>query len=161
MGTLVLDATTKTIKAVMSGAAATSNPEFTAAYADSTSSSLTEGANDGAMNGTTPVTLVAAPAASTRRVIKTITIQNKDTAPVTITVNYDNNGTLRQLAVVTLAVGDTWTTDGTFSNTGALKTALTGVGSGTVTTVSVVSPVQLQLRVQHQQLRFLPQSLVS
>ena len=139
MGTLVLDATTKTIKAVMSGAAATSNPEFTAAYADSTSSSLTEGANDGAMNGTTPVTLVAAPAASTRRVIKTITIQNKDTAPVTITVNYDNNGTLRQLAVVTLAVGDTWTTDGTFSNTGALKTALTGVGSGTVTTVSVVS----------------------
>jgi hypothetical protein len=139
MGTLVLDATTKTIKAVMSGAAATSNPEFTAAYADSTSSSLTEGANDGAMNGTTPVTLVAAPAASTRRVIKTITIQNKDTAPVTITVNYDNNGTLRQLAVVTLAVGDTWTTDGTFSNTGALKTALSGVGSGTVTTVSVVS----------------------
>lgn len=139
MGTLVLDATTKTIKAVMSGAAATSNPEFTTAYADSTSASLTEGSSDGALNGATSVTLVAAPAASTRRVIKTITIQNKDTAPVTITVSYDNNGTLRQLAVVTLAVGDTWTTDGTFSNTGALKTALTGVGSGTVTTVSVVS----------------------
>ena len=139
MGTLVLDATTKTIKAVMSGAAATSNPEFTTAYADSTSASLTEGSSDGALNGATSVTLVAAPASSTRRVIKTITIQNKDTAPVTITVSYDNNGTLRQLAVVTLAVGDTWTTDGTFSNTGALKTALTGVGSGTVTTVSVVS----------------------
>lgn len=137
MGTLVLDTTTKTIKVAMSGAAATSNPEFTVAYADSTSSSLTEGALDGALNGTTDVTVVSAPAASTRRVIKWITIENKDTASVTLTVKYDNNGTQRIIANVTLAVGDTWTTDGTFSNTGALKTALSGVGSGTVTSVAL------------------------
>ena len=141
MSTLVLDATTKTITAVMSGAAATNNPEFTAAWADSTSSSLTEGASDGALNGTSLVTLVAAPAASTRRVIKWITIQNKDTAPVTVTISYANSSgsTSRQIAKVTLAVNDTWTTDGTFDSNGNLKTALTGVGSGTVTTVSVVS----------------------
>lgn len=137
MGTLVLDTTTKTIKVAMSGAAATSNPEFTVAYADSTSSSLTEGALDGALNGTTDVTVVSAPAASTRRVIKWITIENKDTASVTLTVKYDNNGTQRIIANVTLAVGDTWTTDGTFSNTGALKTALSGVGTGTVTSVAL------------------------
>lgn len=137
MGTLVLDTTTKTIKVAMSGAAATSNPEFTVAYADSTSSSLTEGALDGALNGTSDVTVVSAPASSTRRVIKWITIENKDTAAVTLTVKYDNNGTQRIIANVTLAVGDTWTTDGTFSNTGALKTALSGVGSGTVTSVAL------------------------
>lgn len=124
MSTLVLDSTTKTIKAVMSGAAATTNPDFTAAYADSTTSSLVEGANDGALNGTTAVTLVSAPAASTRRVIKSLTIQNRDTASVTVTIIYDNNGTQRQLAKVTLAVNDTWTTDGTFNAMGSLKSAL-------------------------------------
>ena len=124
MSTLVLDSTTKTITAVMSGAAATTNPDFTAAYADSTTSSLVEGANDGALNGTTSVTLVSAPAASTRRVIKSLTIQNRDTAAVTVTIIYDNNGTQRQLAKVTLAVNDTWTTDGTFNAMGSLKSAL-------------------------------------
>ena len=112
MATLVLDATTKTIQAVMSGAAATNNPEFTAAYADSTSSSLTEGANDGALNGTSAVTLVQAPGSSTQRVIKWITIQNKDTAAVTVTITYNNSaggGTTRQIAKVTLAANDTWT----------------------------------------------------
>jgi hypothetical protein len=134
MGTLVLDATTKTIQAVMSGAAATSNPEFTAAYADSTSSSLTEGANDGALNGTTAVQLVGSPGASTRRVIKWITIQNKDTAPVTITITYNNSSgsTSRQIAKVTLAVNETWTIDGTFTTSGGLKTGgVTGPGSAT------------------------------
>ena len=125
MATLVLDATTKTIQAVMSGAAATNNPEFTAAYADSTSSSLTEGANDGALNGTSAVTLVAAPGSSTQRVIKWITIQNKDTAAVTVTITYNNSaggGTTRQIAKVTLSPNDTWTLDATFSSTGSIKT---------------------------------------
>lgn len=126
MATLVLDATTKTIQAVMSGAAATNNPEFTAAYADSTSSSLTEGANDGALNGTSAVTLVAAPGSSTQRVIKWITIQNKDTAAATVTITYNNSaggGTTRQIAKVTLNPNDTWTLDGTFVSTGALKSS--------------------------------------
>jgi hypothetical protein len=135
MATLVLDATTKTIQAVMSGAAATNNPEFTAAYADSTSSSLTEGANDGALNGTSAVTLVAAPGSSTQRVIKWITIQNKDTAAVTVTITYNNSaggGTTRQIAKVTLAANDTWTLDGTFTTSGGLKAGgVTGPGSST------------------------------
>jgi len=121
MGILVLDATTKSIVVAMSAPAATNNPDFTAAYGDSTGALFTEGANDGALNGTSPVTLVAAPAAATRRIIKSITIENKDTANVTVTVSYDNNGTLRTIAKVTLAVGDTWTTDGTFDTYGSIK----------------------------------------
>ena len=118
MGILVLDATTKSIVVAMSGAAATTNPDFTSAYGDDTGSAFTEGANDGALNGTSSVTLVAAPASSTRRVVKNITIENKDTAAVTLTISYNNNSTLRTIAKVTLAVGDTWTTDGTFDTNG-------------------------------------------
>lgn len=124
MATLVLDSTTKTIKVNMSGVAATTNPDFTAAWADSSGTEFTEGATDGVLNGTSDVTVVAAPAANYRRVIKGITIENKDTAPVTITVKYDNNGTQRTIAKVTLNVGDTWTTDGTFDTYGSLKQTL-------------------------------------
>ncbi len=136
MATLVLDGTTKTIQAVMSGAAATSNPDFTVAYADSTSSSLTEGSNDGALNGTTAVTLVSAPSASTRRVVKWLTIQNKDTAAVTVTVTFNNSTgpTTRQIAKVTLQPNDTWTTDGTFDSSGNMKTVIGSVNLATQVT---------------------------
>jgi len=136
MATLVLDGTTKTIQAVMSGAATTSNPDFTVSYADSTSSSLTEGSNDGALNGTTAVTLVSAPSASTRRVVKWVTIQNKDTEAVTVTVTFNNSTgpTTRQIAKVTLQPNDTWTTDGTFDSSGNLKTVIGSVNLATQVT---------------------------
>jgi hypothetical protein len=133
MAILILDSTTKSIKAVMSGAAATTNPDFTAAWADNDGTTFVEGASDGALNGTSSATLVAAPASSTRRVIKSITIENKDTAPVTVTISYDNNGTLRVIAKVTLQVGDTWTTDGTFDTYGSVKQTVGIVNLASVT----------------------------
>jgi hypothetical protein len=133
MSTLILDTTTKTIKVAMSGAAATSNPDFTAAYADNNGTLFTEAASDGALTGATDATVVAAPAAGFRRIIKKIFIENRDTAPVTVTVKYDNNGTQRIIARVTLQVGDTWTTDGTFDTNGALKQTLGSVNLNSVT----------------------------
>lgn len=121
MPAIVLNTTTKTIKAIMSGAPATTNPDFVVSYADNNSTSFTEGENDGTLNGTSDVTLVSAPASSTRRIIKSISIYNRDTAAVTVTIKYDNNGTQRILAKVTLAVDDVWTTDGTFDSYGNLK----------------------------------------
>jgi len=134
MGILVLDATTDSIVVAMAGAAATTNPDFTSGFADNTGSAFTEGSNDGALNGTTSVTLVASPAAATRRVVKNITIFNKDTAAVTVTVSYNANGTLRDIAKVTLAVGDTWTLEGAYDATGSLKQTL-----GTVSLTSGVT----------------------
>jgi len=131
MSSIVLDSTLKTIKVSMSGAAATTNPDFIAAYADNNGSVFTEGANDGALTGTTDVTVVAAPASGYRRTIKKIFIENKDTAAVTITVKYDNNGTQRNIVKVTLNVGDTWSTDGTFDTTGALKQTYSPNTTGT------------------------------
>jgi hypothetical protein len=133
MGILVLDSTTKSLVVAMAGAAATTNPDFTAAWADDTGTVFTEGATDGALNGTSSVTLVAAPASSTRRVIKNVTIQNRDTAAVTLTISYNNNSTLRQVAKVTLNVGDTWTTEGTFDTNGSLKQTIGTVNVSTVT----------------------------
>jgi len=119
---LVLDATTKSITVAMSGAPATTNPDFVTAYSDDNGTTFVEGSSDGALNGTSQVTLVSAPSASTRRLIKTIYIENKDTASVTLTITLNNNGTLRNIAKVTLAVGDTWSTDGTTDTSGNAKT---------------------------------------
>lgn len=133
MGILVLDATTDSIVVAMAGAAATTNPDFTSGFADNTGSAFTEGSNDGALNGTASVTLVASPAAATRRVVKNITIFNKDTAAVTVTVSYNANGTLRNIAKVTLAVGDTWTLEGAYDTTGSLKQTLGTINVSSVT----------------------------
>ena len=119
---LVLDTTTKSITVAMSGAPATTNPDFVTAYSDDNGTTFVEGSSDGVLNGTTQVTLVSAPAASTRRLIKTIYIENKDTAPVTLTITLNNNGTLRNITKVTLSVGDTWSTDGTTDVNGNAKT---------------------------------------
>jgi hypothetical protein len=131
MSMFILNATTKSIVATMSGSAATTNPDFTAAWADNDGTTFTEGSSDGALNGTSQVTVVAAPAASTRRTIKSITIENRDTAAVTVTLSYNNNGTLRTIAVVTLAVGDTWTLNGTFDTNGSLKQSVGNVNLAT------------------------------
>lgn len=131
MKTLVLDSTSKTIKVVMSGAAATTNPDFVTTWAENNGTIFTEGSTDGALTGTTPVTVVAAPASGVRRVIKEITIYNRDTAAVTITINLDNGGTLRQLTKVTLQVGDRFTTDATFNSAGSLKTVVSNVNLAT------------------------------
>ena len=132
---LILDSTSKSIQAVLSGTPTTTNPGFITAYSDNTGSTFTEAASDGALNGVTTVTLVAAPAASTRRIIKSIYIENCDTAAVTVTVYYNNASTLRVLAKVTLAVGDTWSTDGTFDTYGALKSTVGIVNLANVTGV--------------------------
>jgi hypothetical protein len=134
MKTLVLDGTAISIQVAMSGAAATTNPTFVATYADNAGSGITEGATDGVLNGSTDVTVVPAPTGTNRRVIKDITIYNGDTAAVTLFVKYDNNATQRTIAKATLAVGDTWTTDGVFDSNGNLKTVIGAVSLNTQVT---------------------------
>jgi hypothetical protein len=131
---IVLDTTSKSITVVMSGAPATTNPHYTTAYADNNGTSFTEGASDGTLNGTTAVTVVSAPASSTRRIVNTITVENTDTAAVTITVGYVNGANTRTLAKVTLQVGDTWTTSGAYDTNGNLKQII-----GTVNLASQVT----------------------
>lgn len=139
---IVLDSTVKSVTVVMSAAATTTQPDFTAAYSDDTGSAFTEGSNDGTLNGTTSVTLVSAPSSSTRRLVKSIYITNTDSVAVGITVYFNNNGTLRTIAKVTLAVGDTWSLDGgVVDSNGNTKTASgspTAVYTGTAANLAAV-----------------------
>ena len=131
---IVLDTTSKSITIVMTGAAATTNPSYTTAYADNNGTSFTEGASDGILNGTSAVTVVSAPASSTRRIVNTITVENNDTAAVTITVGYLNTASTRVIAKVTLQVGDTWTTNGAYDTNGNIKQTMGTVNLATQVT---------------------------
>ena len=83
---IVLDSTSKSIRGVL-GAAHTTNPvDFTVTYADSTVTSFTEASGVAQSNGTTNTEILAAPAASTQRVIKSITVWNHDTVDQTVTL---------------------------------------------------------------------------
>ena len=83
---IVLDSTSKSIRGVL-GAAHTTNPvDFTVTYADSTASSFTEASAVAQSNGTTNTEILAAPASSTQRVIKSITVWNHDTVDQLVTL---------------------------------------------------------------------------
>ncbi|NCA29047.1 MAG: hypothetical protein EBS92_07260, partial [Proteobacteria bacterium] len=111
MKIIVLDSTAKSIKAVLASSVATSNPDFVVAYADTSDNTFSELSSDGQLNGTTDVTLVSAPASGVKRAIKSITIYNRDTAAVTVSIKFDNGGTQRILQRVQLVSGETWHSD--------------------------------------------------
>lgn len=130
MAVLVLDSTLKTIKASIASTSA--SVYFTAHYGDSNGTTFSNGENDGTF-ATSPQTLVAAPTSGYQRTIKYISIQNGSASAATVTVYLDNNGSTRNIAVVTLNAGDTWSTDGTFDNSGSFKQVLGTVNVSTVT----------------------------
>lgn len=104
-----LDATTKSLEVVLAGAVTTNQLPFTAHYVDVTTATFAAtaaGEADGTTNNTTAVTMVAAPASGTTRLIKSISIFNKDTVAATVTVQINNNGTARIVWKGALAVGD-------------------------------------------------------
>ncbi len=108
--TIVLDSTTKSISAFaasVSGAAI----DYITTWADSTSSTFVEGESDGQLTNSTPVTIVAAPAASTRRVIKTINLYNAGAYSETVTLTLVNGANTRIIVKVSIAPGVTWTSD--------------------------------------------------
>lgn len=54
------------------------------------------------LNGTTTVDIVAAPAASTRRQVASVSVHNRDTVAAEVTITYNDNGTTYVAAVETL-----------------------------------------------------------
>ena len=80
-----------------------------AAVTTSTSVSFSANiSNDGTLNGTTIVTLIPAPATNTTRLVKTITINNTDTAAVILIVQFLNGSSYRNIWKGTLQPGDAW-----------------------------------------------------
>lgn len=135
MAVLVLDSTLKTIKASIASTSA--SVYFTAHYGNSNGTTFSNGENDGTF-ATSPQEIVAAPPSGYQRTIKYISIQNGSASAATVTVYLDNNGSTRNIAVVTLNAGDTWSTDGTFDTNGSFKQT---VGTVNVSTVTGTLPV--------------------
>jgi len=126
---LTLDATTKTFEIVLAGAVAANQLPVTVNYTDITTTTCAGGCSDAATNSTTPVTIVAAPGASTQRHVETITVHNADTASVTFTISLNNNSTLRTMFKIVLGAlenflyerGKGW---GVFDSNGGLVTGV-------------------------------------
>src|SRR3990167_1993 len=79
---IALDATTDSLEVDLTGVVTTNQLPFVAAYVDvnQTTFAMTKSeGNDGTTNNTTAVTLVAAPGATTTRILKYLSIKNSDT----------------------------------------------------------------------------------
>ena len=103
-----LDTTGKSIRVYSDATATTTEPFFVTSYDDISLAprSFTPGCSDGALNGTTPVTVVSAPASSVYRNIKYISVSNMDTTSHVITVELLEGLNQRTLMKVTLSIGD-------------------------------------------------------
>lgn len=141
---LVLTATTDTIEVDLAAAHTTTSLKCYATWRDLTTTAMTPGRSLQTTNGATEVVLVAAPAASTQRMIDTICIFNEDTITHTVTVRFDANATQYTLFEASLLAGESLQytdSDGwrTFNTDGALKLApvagVNPVGSGWTTVV--------------------------
>jgi len=105
-----LDATTKSLEVVLAGAITTSQPDIMCNAVDLLDSdqSVSDVVNtDIAANSTTAVTIMAAPAAGHTRVVKSLTVYNKDTVDATVTLRKNDNGTFFIITKTTLAPGET------------------------------------------------------
>lgn len=104
---LRLTSTTEKIQAVLSGAITTTQPQAVVCYSDQTTGSYAGGKQVTALNSTTDVDILAAPAASTIRDVDYISIFNRDSASITVTVKYDISATDSIIITVTLQTLET------------------------------------------------------
>ncbi len=102
---MILDATTRKLQILMDATAATTESPVVANWVDTTATATTPGSTNSISNGTSAVDVVAAPAASTQRIIQSIAIYNADTVNRTVTVRYNDNATTRIIVKVLLNPG--------------------------------------------------------
>lgn len=77
-----------------------------ASWTDLLSGAVTPGRTNTSFSSATTTDIVGTPALSTTRNVKTLHIRNTDVIACTVTVNYNQNGTIFQLHSVTLNPGD-------------------------------------------------------
>ena len=99
---MILDTTSKTIEVILPGAITTNQLEITADWVDTANgSTFAPGGTSLVTNGGTAVTAVPAPAASTQRQVKALTIYNADTVNQTVTVRmFDGTNRRRHIQVI-------------------------------------------------------------
>lgn len=126
---LILDATNKSLEIFLGGTVLTNQLPWTTSYVDITTNTFNPYSTNGASNNTSVVTIMAAPAASTQRQLKEVSIFNADTQNTTVTVQLNSGGTTRIICRINLSINETLfyiDTDGFYvmSANGALKTTV-------------------------------------
>lgn len=100
---IILSQTTDNLQVVLGGSVTTNQLQCFTSWRDRTSTTFVAGRTVINTNNTTDVTIAAAPAASTQRIIDYISIYNNDTVNQTVTIKLDASGTEYILFKVTLA----------------------------------------------------------
>ncbi len=103
---IILPDTSTTLEVKLAGAVASAQSNVVVDYHDSTSTTHEAGLQTSDTNSTTIVTICAAPAASTKRHIETISLTNRDTAAITATFSLNDGSVTVVLFKCTLQVGD-------------------------------------------------------
>lgn len=101
---ITLDATTKIIELTTSS---TADTDWVVSWVDATTTAFTPGDAHGTVNTATTTTIVAAPAASTQRGVKSISVFNRHaTTTNTVTIKKDVSGTEYHLFKAVLMAGE-------------------------------------------------------
>jgi hypothetical protein len=103
---LILTQTTDTLQVKLSGTVTTAQAQCFVGYRNTTSSSITPLRTVTNTNNTTSVTLVSSPSASNQRVVDYLSIYNADTAAVTPTILFNDNGTVYELFSASIQPGE-------------------------------------------------------
>lgn len=103
---IILSEITDSLQAIC-GEVHSTAPQCFTSWRDRTASTFVAGRTVVNTNGTNAVTLVAAPASATQRVIDFLTIYNADSINATVTVRFNANSVVYMLFKVTLAAGET------------------------------------------------------
>ena len=105
--------TSQKLQAFLSGAAATTNPTVTVSFYDLLKQAKDDNSDYPLANqftvlaGSTETDVCAAPNTGVTRHITAVNVYNADTAPITVTVCVDDNGTNRILVKQVLQVAET------------------------------------------------------
>lgn len=102
---VILDSTLKSLELETSGAVST---DYVVSWVDNTTTTFTPGMSQGNVSTATTTTIISAPAASTQRQIKWISLRNRSTsAAQTVSIKMDAAGNDYYVATATLSPGET------------------------------------------------------
>src|SRR3972149_10791446 len=101
---ITLTSINRSLELVLGGAVAANQLDIVVNFIDLRATGTLQGFGSKVSNSnsTTTVTICDAPSSGVTRVIRSISIYNKDTATVTITIKYDDNATEYTIFKVTL-----------------------------------------------------------
>lgn len=100
----VITTSLQSLELILDAAVATNQLPFVANYQQiSNTGQESLSVNHGQSNGATAVTIVAAPADGYRRILKSLSVYNADTATRTVIIRLNDNATTRKIVSVVIA----------------------------------------------------------